>query len=382
MRSAIAASTAIKSSYSTAPDPQQAAAELALALCDVDTEFSLFFCNPDYPRPALADALAQGFGASMLAGCTTSGEITPAGYREDSITGVSFSKRHFTAVCRKISKLSEFGLQQARDLVLSSLWELREKAPQSNPGNTFALMLIDSISEAEELIAASIGSELGNIDLIGGSAGDNFRIESTPVYHAGEFVEDAAVFLLVHTDLKFQHYISHHFVTSDTRGVITAASPSKRLVHEINGASAAAEYARLCGIPPEQIDVDSLSAHPIIITVGGKEYVRGFSQILEDGSIRCACAIDEGIVFRVARPSDIVESLARLFSTIQADIGPPDLVLAFECAARKVEVQQNSLQVPVNALLCANKVVGFCSMGEQSNTVNMNNSFNCIAFSR
>jgi len=44
-------------------------------------------------------------------------------------------------------------------------------------------------------------------------------------------------------------------------------------------------------------------------------------------------------------------------------------------------VQQNALQAPVNELLCANRVLGFSSMGEQSNTINMNNSFNCIAFS-
>jgi hypothetical protein len=374
------ASSAIKTAFSIAADPQQAAAELARDLCDEDTGFSLFFCNPDYPRAELASALDECFGSITLAGCTSSGEITPQGYREDSITGVSFSKRHFSAVCRKITDVSEFTIQQARDLVFSSLWELREKAPQSNPGNTFALMFVDSISEVEELLAASIGSELGNVELVGGSAGDNFRIESTPVYHGGQFCKNAAVFLLVHTDLQFRHYTSHHYAASEARGVITAASPSKRLVHEINGAGAAAEYARLCGIPQGEIDVDSLSRHPIIITVGGREYVRGFSQILDDGSIRCACAIDEGIVFRVARPTNIVVSLQQLFGTIREDIGPPDLVLAFECAARKLVVQQNALQAPINELLVANKVVGFSSMGEQSNTINMNNTFNCIAF--
>jgi acyl-CoA reductase-like NAD-dependent aldehyde dehydrogenase len=40
-----------------------------------------------------------------------------------------------------------------------------------------------------------------------------------------------------------------------------------------------------------------------------RAYPRGFMQILEDGSMQSACAIDEGVVFRVPTQLDYVEQL-------------------------------------------------------------------------
>ena len=115
--------------------------------------------------------------------------------------------------------------------------------------------------------------------------------------------------------------------------------------------------------------------------IGDKGYARGFSQVLEDSSMRFACAIDEGMVFRVAQPGDFVGQLEERFAALRREIGAPQLVLAFECAARKVEVERNGMQAAVGRLFARNNVWGFSCMGEQANAINMNNSFNCIAFS-
>jgi hypothetical protein len=215
---------------------------------------------------------------------------------------------------------------------------------------------------------------------VGGSAGDNWQLGATPVLYRGRSRNDAAVLLLVHSRLPFRHYNFHNFVATEKRGVITAATAAQRLVHEINGAPAIAEFASLCGLRPEEMDREALALHPAIITVGERAYPRGFAELLDDGSLRCACAIDEGVVFRIAAQVDYVEHLERSLQGIRDELGKDLLVLGMECAARRQMVQQQGVGEEVTALFRSFNVWGFSAMGEQANSLNMNNSFNCIAF--
>jgi hypothetical protein len=358
------------------------AAAIDEALADIpldSSEFVLLLHGPNHTGRVIERALAMRTGARFF-GCSTSGEIVPQGYREHTLSAISFDRGSFSCVSRKIVGLKQFGFQRARDLVRSMQWELRRTAPESNSSNTFALLLIDSLSQAEEFVASALGNELGTIHLIGGSSGDNWKLQRTPVLYDGEYHDDSAVLLLVHSDLEFRHYNFHHFQPSDRRGVITAASPARRLVHEINGLPAVQEYARLCSLDPVLLDQEVLALHPAIITVGDRAYPRGFMQILPDGSLQCACAIDEGVVFRVAHQTDYVAHFEKAMRRIRQDLGESLLVLGFECAARRQVVQQHRLEEQVYRLFESFNVWGFSCMGEQANSLNMNNSFNCLGF--
>src|SRR5262249_13658444 len=119
---------------------------------------------------------------------------------------------------------------------------------------------------------------------------------------------------------------------------------------------------------------------PLILLVGDKAYARGFAQVLDDGSMRFACAIDEGMVFRVAEPGDIVSELGAHFRHTRVALGVPELTLAFECAARRLEIERGARERELSALFAENRVWGFSCMGEQTNSIHMNNSFNSIAF--
>jgi hypothetical protein len=370
----------IFTAHSELRDTSNAIAEVAQALPLESAEFVLLLHGPNHTGDDLESALGRNAGEKFY-GCSTSGEIVPQGYRENTLSAISFDRSAFSSVSRKIENVKEFGFQHARDLVLSMQWELRESTPDSNSSNTFALLLIDSMSQAEEFVAAALGNELGTIHLVGGSSGDNWRIERAPILYAGEQQDDSAVVLLVHTKLDFKHYNFHNFMPSDKRGVITSATPAKRLVHEINGVVAVKEYARLCSIDENTLDQELLAMHPAIITVGDRAYPRGFMRILEDGSMQSACAIDEGVVFRVATQLDYVEQLNQAFRRMRQELGESLMVLGFECAARKQLVRQYKLEEAVYQQFAACNVWGFSCMGEQSNSLNMNNSFNCLAFS-
>lgn len=369
----------ISCAHSSHADTARAVSELTSTLPVEEAEFVLLFHGPNHAGPALERALAP-HGESRFYGCSTSGEITPDGYQSNSMVALAFDRSAFTCVARKIDNPGEFSFQRARELVLSMQWDLRQQLTVTSQRNCFALLLVDSLTQSEEFVAAALGSELGTIHLVGASSGDNWQLEETPVLFDAQSNSDCAVLLLVHTDMEFRHYNFHNFSPTAQRGVITSATPSRRLVHEINGAPASAEYARLCGISPDAMSPEILASHPAIITVGDRVYPRGFTQIHEDSSLSCACAIDEGVVFRIPTEVDYIEQLQNAFDRVHQDLGDNTLVLGFECAARRQQVTLKGLEQPVRQLFTETRVWGFSCMGEQSNALNMNNSFNCLAF--
>ncbi|MEM8563900.1 MAG: FIST N-terminal domain-containing protein, partial [Pseudomonadota bacterium] len=257
LRVEIAVTTGIATAHSTHPDTATALEEVAAALPIASAEFTLLLHGPNHTSASLESHLDNAVCGRVF-GCSTSGEIVPAGYCENSLAAICFDSADFTCVSRKIERVGQFGFQQAKDLVLSMQRELRESIPQPDSSNTFALLLIDSMSQAEEMVVAALGNELGTIHLVGGSSGDNWQVVRTPVLFDGEILDDSAVVLLVHTTLDFRHYNFHNFMASDKRGVITAATPARRLVHEINGVQAVKEYARLCSISEDTLDQEIL----------------------------------------------------------------------------------------------------------------------------
>jgi hypothetical protein len=140
------------------------------------------------------------------------------------------------------------------------------------------------------------------------------------------------------------------------------------------------EYSRLCEVELSSFTRELLANYPAIITVGERIYPRGFLQILDDGSLRCACAIDEGVVFRVAAQVDYIQQLKTALERIHHDLGQQIMILGFECAARRQLVEQQSLKKQIPPLFAGANIWGFSCMGEQSNSLNMNNSFNALAF--
>jgi hypothetical protein len=61
-------------------------------------------------------------------------------------------------------------------------------------------------------------------------------------------------------------------------------------------------------------------------------------------------------------------------------MGMPSLILGFNCAARQVEMDQLGIREQIAELMRNNNVLGFSTLGEQYNTIHVNNSFTCVAF--
>lgn len=373
---------AVLRGFSEHQDTAQAVREFADSVDQPDLALVAFFCSPSMDRSVVADVLGSRFPDSAVVGCTTAGEITPHGYREGSIAGVSFSADHFHVVTQLIPSLDDFSIETVQAAAEESVEAMKALlGADFDPMRAFAMLLTDGLSQQEEAVVSTLDSVLGAIPLFGGSAGDGLDFRNTYVFCNGSFTQNAAVLTLVQTDCRFEVFKFDHFQATARKMVVTEADPDRRIVSEINAEPAALEYARLVGLEETQLSPMIFASHPVVVRVGGDYHVRSIQQVEPDGSLRFYCAVDEGLVLTVAECHDMVSHLEQTLADLARRVGPSQVIVGFDCILRRLEAEQNQQVIPVSEILSNNKVVGFNTYGEQYRSMHMNQTFTGVIIS-
>ena len=361
---------------------EAAAAEIARRLAPCDCSGLIVFVSPAYDVQAFAAEIARRFGPTPVIGCTTAGEITPEGWSEGAVVAIGFLRRHFAFVARPIFDLADFRVETGRELNLALRADLAALKPGFTPSGRFGVLMVDGLCRREEAIVAALQMALDDTPLVGGSAGDGMRFERTFVIHAGQAYADAAVLALVATDLPFTTFRTDNFEPTAIKMVVTEADVEKRIVKELNAEPAAEEYARACGVLDDTLDAFAFAAHPVLVTVGGQHFVRSIQRVNPDGSLSFFCAIDEGLVFTVAKRRDVIEATARLFDELESQLGEVDICLGFDCIWRRVAAERDQIAQAMSRLYRAGRVVGFNTYGEQFTSMHVNQTFTGVAIGR
>lgn len=360
-------------------DPVVLAGELARQLDAPNAAAVVFFASPNLDRDAFAAALRGAFGDTVVLGCTTAGEIGPEGLSDGSVTAFSLPRGAFHAACAPIPDLRHFTLNGGAGIVGDLKRSLAAQGVHPTADHTFAMLLVDGLSVREELLASSLYVALGEIPLFGGSAGDGLRFEGTHVYTGGAFASDAAALLLVHTELPFRVFKTQHITGTEQKLVVTGADEAKRTVTEIDGEPAAEAYARLVGREVSALTPEVFAANPVVVRLGGQQFVRSIQKANDDGSLTFYCAIEDGIVLSLAQPGDLHDMLSSEFAAIEAQIGPPQLIIGCDCILRRLEVERLGERDRVGELFVKHHVVGFSTYGEQINGMHVNQTFTGVA---
>ncbi|WP_267964125.1 nitric oxide-sensing protein NosP [Halomonas sp. MCCC 1A11057] len=362
-----------------AEDACTAVREFHQEVIQPDTELVLFFCSSHYDLAALADEMNRLFGDIPVVGCTTAGEIGPLGYLDHTLTGVSFPAGSCTAVTGRLDDLQQFSIARGQTFTDSLLQRLDARAAKPSGGHSFGFLLIDGLSVREEQVARTLQTALGDIVLVGGSAGDDLCFDQTWVFHDGAFHHDSAVLTLLSTDFPFRQFKTQHFLSLEERLVVTRADAEQRVVYEINGIPAAQAYAELIGVTVEALEPHHFAAAPVVVLIDGTDYVRSIQKAGPDGSLTFYSAIDEGLVLRVAQGMDLVSDLEATMTQLCEELGLPQLVLSCDCILRNLEVTQKNTKAAVEAVLDRYNAVGFSTYGEQYGGVHMNQTLTGIA---
>jgi hypothetical protein len=362
-------------------DAQAFAKAVAEEAAAHDAGFALFFFSQALvSAQTLSEELRKQAPFLVYAGCSTAGEITPAGLEEGQALAVLFPSKSFKAVSTMIHDLSSSGMNTIADEVEQLKLTLYGRNRTARSGNVFALCFIDGLSYAEEAVTSAIHWALDDIPLIGGSAGDDLKFETTTLISNGKMASDCAIIVLIATEIPFHLFKTENFVPTSDKLVVTASDPERRIVHEFNAGPAAEEFAAAVGILPQQLTPLSFASHPVVVRVGGEYYCRSIQKMNTDGSLSFFCAIDNGIVLSIARPTGMVETTRAALKSVGERLGGIDMVLGFDCVLRRLDARNRQVFREMSELYRQNNVIGFGTYGEQYRSMHLNQTFTGIAF--
>lgn len=347
-----------------------------------DNALVVVFADPQVPRAALAEQLARhDFGGPVI-GCSTAGSIGPGGYHTVATTAFALPRGDFAVETVVLDGLARFDFEATVAKVRRGVERLHAAAPGASVATTFALLLIDGLSMREEVLASAVDAGLDGRPVFGGSAGDGLAFGSTGVLCEGTSASDRAVLAIVHTALPFRVFKTQHFTSESRRLVVTRADVERRFVHEFDGAPAADVYAQAVGVPRANLGPEVFSRHPVLVRVGGQDYVRSIQRVESDGSLVFFCAIGEGLVLRIGHGADLVADLAAALDRVRAEVGEPALVVAMDCILRRLELSHVDRMDEAGALLDAHAAVGFSTYGEQCGPMHVNQTLTGVAIGR
>ncbi|WP_245422877.1 FIST N-terminal domain-containing protein [Neorhizobium huautlense] len=337
----------------------------------------LIFVSPEADVPAIVSDAAQAWPGARIAGCTTAGEISGAGYDEASIVAVGFHSRYFAAETLLVPDLSKLVASELSDALL----HLRQTLARDHGHfpEEFALLLVDGLSTREDELASALAAGTGAMPLIGGSAGDGACFRETFVFDGKRLLANAAVISVMRGACPLRAFKMDHIKPTERRMVVTEADPAARIVRRINAEPAVREYARLIGMQPESVNTLTFAIHPLTVCMGERHHVRAIQRVLPSGELLFFSAIDEGMVLTIAEPQDLVGHLASELQALKKP-GDPVAVLAFDCVLRRVEAQEKQMTGQVSALLREHGVIGFSTYGEQIGPMHINHTMTGLAF--
>eukprot|EP01037_Dinobryon_pediforme_P014832 gene14832-14968_t len=344
----------------------------------------LLFMSPDYDPHEFAREMALHFPDIPVFGCTTAGELTPEGMSDGNVMALGFNGDDFNIVAQPIADLDQLTISQVRDhvRVLRNRLDQVEKGHIENTSVArpkFGMLLVDGLCLREEALISAISGCLDDIGIVGGSAGDGLNYQNTWVLFDGKAQQNAAILLLLSTDVPFRLFKCNSFEPTDVKLVVTGADLDKRIVRELNAEPAALEYARVVDVPDSELDDYCFAAHPVIVRVGGDYYARSIQRVNADGSLTFFCAIDEGLVLTVAGRLDTLGVVEDMFRLTEAELGEVSLYIGFDCIHRRLDAEQRQIARDLSDLYRRHRVVGFNTYGEQFGSMHLNQTFVGVA---
>lgn len=373
----------IRKAWTAETDEFRAIEELSRQLDSATAKSSILFISSHYDRSRLTEAIARFMGPHVVA-CTTAGELSPAGYVEHSISGISFHGDAFNVETIPIDDVQSLSVENSAFIGerVSQVRKKRERLGET--AKCFSILLIDGLSGREEVVAGLLSKYLLEIPLVGGSAGDDLLFRRTYVYSGGRFLPNAAVLVLVTTTLPFEVFKAQHFRETDKKVVITASDPETRTVYEIDGERATESYAQALGLDVAGFGPQVFSRHPLMLRVGNDYYVRSIQKANPDGSLSFFCAIDDGLVLTLAEPENFVQTLERLFGNIRSRFESVDCSLIFECVLRRLEVlaMSEERKKKIVEIFRENSSIGFHTYGEQFGSLHINQTVTGVVFGK
>jgi methyl-accepting chemotaxis protein len=312
-------------------------------------DLSIVYSSSEYDHREVVDAVREATGNAPLIGASSAGEFTEREVESGSVAvGLLASDeiKVFTAIAEGVTEDPEAAIK-----------EIAAKLPGEVAGYPYmtAIVLIDGLSGVGEEVTLLASYILDpEMRIVGGMAGDDFRMEETFVFCDERVATDALGICLFASKMPLFTGVKHGHTPLGRTLKVTKAQGN--LLYEINDMPAwdvwkeeTAKAARKMGVDVEKlvdpVEIAQFFTNYILGLATEKEgqyKIRWPVSINEDGSLRFTCGITEGSVFRIMDGSNLenqinaAERAAVLAKESAKNAGYSEFagMLIFDCAVR------------------------------------------------
>ena len=336
--------------------------------------FLMLLASPTaYDQQKLLDQLESKSPQPVMIGCSTSGEITNAGPKDNSIALMAV----YSDQIKFVPGLGKDIKTDARTAGKSFAESVREKTDQQNP--RAALILPDGLAGNGADIVRGILDIFGqSFILAGGSAGDDFLFKKTHQYLNYSLMTNNVVGIGLYGQFTFGIGVRHGWIPIGTSRKVTKSKSN--IVYELDGKPAIQFYEDQFGKDKVVVSLTEPLAklaitYPLgIVLEGQSEYlIRDPITVDEKGAITCAAEIPEGseVYIMIGSREEAIAAAedAAKKALDQLKGKQPKAIFLFNCIARK-KLLMNKKKQEIDAIqkILGPEVplIGFYTYGEQA----------------
>lgn len=344
--------------YSTKPDPFVAAEDLKNSLSGIEPVMILFFASSYYRPEPISEAMQNAFPGATVIGCSTAGEIVSGHMLKNSVVAMAFDKGTIKQVSVDTIPLGD---PQEVEPVLKRLAGSFGKEPLTlDPSRYVGLIIFDGLSGAEEVTMERIG-DMTNIQVIGGSAGDDLAFSRTQVYLNGRSYSNAAVLAILEPHKQFDLIKTQSFSCYGKKLTPTKTDPVKRRVLEFNGRPAASAYGEAIGVTANKV-AEMFMKHPVGLMADDEPFVRS-PQKTEGEGIDFYCQVHEGVELDVLVSGDIISDTKKAID--EKDPSKIEALINFNCILRTLQLEHEGKTKDYGEIFSGIPTIGFSTYGEE-----------------
>jgi hypothetical protein len=345
----------------------------AAAFIGAEAKLLIVFTSVQHDLEAVVAGVNDVGGDVPMIGCTTQGEICPGGPHDGSVVVAALGGEGFS-VTTAIDKEVSGRQRDAGSAVASAVTSVGD-----DPARPYRVLIVltDGLTRDQETILRGIYSVLGaTVPLVGGAAGDAYRMQRTSQFHGSEVVSDGLVAAYLQSESPLAVSVGHGWSKVGEPMIVTAASDGR--VNELDNEPALDAYLRRFNAPPE-VYVDAAAftsfamSRPVGVLRRNGEEVRDFSTEVrfDDRSLCGGTGIPQGsLLWPMSGTTEtLLDAVDRTCTQAAKGLGglPPVGYLTFSCSGvRKVLGDEGIVEeaARISAHAAGAAYAGFYTYGE------------------
>jgi len=350
-----------KRAFSTNENIPLALKEIKEQLGDAINELIIYFASSNYNPDKISKEFQQTFPKSQTVGCTTAGELFGGEILQNSIVAIALGKniiRNFHIEI--INNIDD--LIQINNAFKSFFDKFGIEISQINSEKYVGLLLTDGLNGSPEKIISRI-DEITEIPFLGGSAGDDWKLEHTYIYANGKYYEKAAIIIFLEPKKGFKILKTQSFEPIGEIFTATSVDESKRCLKTIDNIPAAIFYARQIGIPLEKLQQE-LMDYSIGHLIYDEAYLHDSITFDKDYNLYLHSSIPKGAEIQVLKITDIIKDTQILIETEIKNLPSISAIINFNCGSRDLKIRKENKEKEFKKIFEGLPMIGFSTYGE------------------